>query len=74
MILDVHIHIHGGAEGRAEFAGRLRAAGVDGGVLISESPATPGTCDISWASRRRRPRKGLSGQGNDDRERLNGTS
>lgn len=39
MILDGHIHIHGGAEGHADFPGRLQAAGVDGGVLISESPA-----------------------------------
>ena len=39
MILDGHIHIHGRSEGRTELLGRLRAAGVDGGVLISESPA-----------------------------------
>jgi len=39
MILDGHIHIHGGSEGRADLPGRLQAAGVDGGVLISESPA-----------------------------------
>jgi hypothetical protein len=61
MILDGHIHIHGGAEGRAEFAGRLRAAGVDGGVLISGSPV------CSYGA-------GRACTNSDHRARLNGRS
>ena len=40
MILDGHIHIRDGAPDTAALAGRLEAAGVGGGVLISLPPAT----------------------------------
>jgi len=38
MILDGHIHVMGREENRDEFLRRLRAGGVDGGILISLPP------------------------------------
>jgi predicted TIM-barrel fold metal-dependent hydrolase len=38
MVLDGHIHIHAGQGGRETLVERMKAAGVDGGVLISASP------------------------------------
>ena len=39
MILDGHIHIHGKDNDRSTFSGRLKEAGVDGGLVISMPPA-----------------------------------
>jgi len=38
MILDCHIHIMGDQKNREDFEGRLAAAGVDGGIVMSIPP------------------------------------
>jgi predicted TIM-barrel fold metal-dependent hydrolase len=42
MILDGHIHIGGDGTDTDDFADRLKEAGVDGGIIISQPPAAHG--------------------------------
>ena len=72
MVLDGHVHIWEGAVDQAKLLERMRQAGVDGGNLFSQSPASFSGAAATKPFRRLLPWSNASGFSSSEVKELDG--